>query len=125
MRFAANLVVPTSGTYSIGFDGSEGGYFEFLTPSPPLAVPRFTRLTAESSNVSSITTSSQGNAQGRLESNYVNAYVRTVGEIALAAGTYPVRGLWMHDFGTAGFELIATSSAGQAAQYRPNQHYQW
>jgi hypothetical protein len=119
-RFTANVVIPADGTYTFGWQGDDGGYFEFL--GNPAGFSGFTRLVANGVPTgadprlgqSTIANSSDGTVRGRIACNAGGGNTRTLGEIFLKAGTYPVRIQWFEATGGSYFEILASSSPPNA-----------
>jgi hypothetical protein len=104
------------GTYDVGWQGDDGGYFEFLTPASA-PVPQFTRLVANAVNQAVITSSSEGNPNARIQLSAGGGNTRTIGEVALTAGTYPVRGVWFEGSGGSYFEVLGSTAGGEGRAY--------
>ena len=112
-RFEGTLIVPVTGTYNVGWQGDDGGYFEFLTP-PAGIQPQFTRIIANALATATITTASNGAENARIELNAGGGNTRTTGEVTLEAGEYPVRIQWFEGNGGSYFEAFATPSVADA-----------
>ena len=76
--YTGNLVIPTDGTYHIGFQGDDGGY---------LRIPgqTFTSLVENETGSSVI-----DEAGARIAADIPTGNSNTVGEITLTAGSYPI-----------------------------------
>ena len=117
-RFEGTLVVPVAGTYNVGWQGDDGGYFEFLAPTAPLLQPQFTRIVANAIGSAVISNASDGGLNGRIELSAGGGNTRTTGEVFLEAGEYPVRIQWFEGSGGSYFEVFATPSAANARVIR-------
>ena len=121
-RFTGNLVIPVDGSYELGWQGDDGGYFELVNPTSIYpGFTGFTRLTAEGVNQAIITNSSEtspgagdGTPNARIEMGGGGGNTRTMGEIFLKAGTYPVRVFWFEGTGGSYFEILASPFPAQA-----------
>ncbi len=112
-RFEGQLTVPVAGVYNVGWQGDDGGYFEFLKPVS-LAQPEFTRVVANAIISAFITDSSDGGISSRIQLDAGGGHTRTSGEIALEAGVYPVRIQWFEGTGGSYFEVFTTPSVADA-----------
>ncbi|MES2708212.1 MAG: C-type lectin domain-containing protein [Verrucomicrobiota bacterium] len=109
-RMEATLRVPADGYYSIGWQGDDGGFFEFLNPPVPV---EFNRLVGNAMLGGTIGDSTDGTPKGRIQLNAGGGNTRTIGEILLPAGDYPVRALWFEGQGSAYFEIFAAAPEQQ------------
>ncbi len=112
-RMTGTLIVEKEGTYAIGFQSDDGQYFEFLTPSAPLTTPVFTRLTANATGTADpvdaglITESSQGVEGARFQVDGGTGNSRTVAEVHLTPGAYPIKAVWYEGTGGSYNEIFA------------------
>ena len=116
-RFEGTLVVPVAGTYNVGWQGDDGGYFEFLLPTGP-ARPQFTRVVANAIGSAFVSDSSDGGTSGRIQLDAGGGNTRTTGEVMLEAGNYPVRVQWFEGNGGSYFEVFATPSVANSRVIR-------
>lgn len=122
-RFTGNVVIPVDGLYEFGWQGDDGGYFEFLNPrAVDPAFAGFIRLSAEAINAGAIVDSKptvpgglDATPRARIQMPNGGGNTRTMGEIFLKAGTYPVRALWFEGSGGSYYELLASPSPAQAS----------
>ena len=95
VTFEANLVVPATGTYHIGFQGDDGGYVRIPGQT-------FSNLIE---NVTGRSVIDEGGA--RILCDCLTGNSSTVGIISLAEGVYPVQGGFFEREGGAHFEVFA------------------
>jgi len=100
--YTGNLVIPTTGTYHIGFQGDDGGY---------LRIPgqTFTSLVENATGVSVI-----DEAGARIIADIPTGNSSTVGEITLAAGSYPIEAGFFERGGGAYFEVFGVEQGGSS-----------
>ena len=98
--YTGNLVIPTDGTYHIGFQGDDGGY---------LRIPgqTFTSLIENETGSSVI-----DEAGARIAADIPIGNSNTVGEITLAAGSYPIEVGFFERGGGAYFEVFGVEKGG-------------
>ena len=96
IAFEANLVIPVSGIYHLGFQGDDGAY---------LRIPGqvFSGLKENMTGNSVIDESG-----ARIICDCLASNSRTVGEITLAAGTYLIEGAFFERRGAATFEVFGS-----------------
>lgn len=112
-RFEGTLVVPVAGTYNVGWQGDDGGYFEFLLPAD-LPQPQFTRVVANAIGSAIVANASDGGTSARIQLDAGGGNTRTTGEIVLQAGQYPVRVQWFEGTGGSYFEAFASPSVANS-----------
>ena len=98
--YTGNLVIPTDGTYHIGFQGDDGGY---------LRIPgqTFTSLVENETGSSVI-----DEAGARIAADIPTGNSNTVGEITLTAGSYPIEVGFFERGGGAYFEVFGVENGG-------------
>ena len=98
--YTGNLVIPSAGTYQIGFQGDDGGY---------LRIPgqTFTNLVENATGFSVI-----DEAGARIVADVPTGNSSTVGEITLAAGSYPIEAGFFERGGGAYFEVFGVEQGG-------------
>ena len=101
IEFSANLVIPVSGTYSLGFQGDDGAY---------LRIPgqKFDSISQNATGDSVI-----DEAGARLICDCLTGDSSTIGTITLTAGTYPVEGAFFERGGGAYFEVFGGQVGSQ------------
>lgn len=114
-RMTGILVVPKTGLYAIGFNSDDGEYFEFTGTGAN--VPVFTRLTANAdasvataADPATITISGDGVQGARFQVDGGAGTSRTVAEVQLTAGRYPVKAVWYEGNGNSFNEIFAAPS---------------
>lgn len=111
-RMTGTLVVEKEGTYAIGFQSDDGQYFEFTGASAPV----FTRLTTNATGTADvvdagiITVSSGGVEGARFQVDGGTGNSRTVAEVHLTPGAYPIKAVW-YDGTSSSFNEIFASPA--------------
>lgn len=100
------LRVPAEGYYSIGWQGDDGGFLEFFNPPSPVAFERFVGNAMVNATIAD---STDGTVKGRIQYNGGGGNTRTIGEIRLPAGDYPLRVLWFEGTGGSYFEVFAAA----------------
>lgn len=108
-EITGTLRVPADGIYSIGWQGDDGGFLEFISAPTPVS---FSRLVANATGNTVITTASDGGPLARLQHDAGGANTRSIGDVLLFSGQYPVRAVWFEGSGSSYFELFA-AAAGQ------------
>ena len=96
----AQLVIPFDGVYRFGFQGDDGGY---------LRLPGATGWTIVETAVGATVTDLNGVASpagDTLWADVLTGSSRTIGEISLTAGTYPIEGFFFERGGGANWELF-------------------
>lgn len=96
----ATLVIPESGTYWLGFQGDDGGFLE-------LPGQQFDRIVQ---NATGSATIEEGE---RIACDCLTGNSRTVAEITLDAGEYPIRVLWFESGFNAYFEVFGAEAGSQ------------
>jgi hypothetical protein len=108
----ATLVIPFDGVYRIGFQGDDGGYLRIAGTSGWTIV--------ENASGAGIVADSLGNPNPAGDTLWTNALTgnsRTIGEISLTAGNYPIEGLFFERGGGANWEIFGSESVGGLTAY--------
>lgn len=103
------LSIPVDGTYCFGWQGDDGGFFEFEGANPPV----FTRIVAQAI-ANGIESNTDGAPGARIKANGGSGNTRTIGQVTLAAGDYPIRCFWKEGTGGSYFEIFASPAGGDA-----------
>ena len=96
----AQLVIPFDGVYRFGFQGDDGGY---------LRLPGATGWTIVETAVGATVTDVNGVGSPTGDTLWADALTgnsRTIGQISLTAGTYPIEGLFFERGGGANWEIF-------------------
>jgi hypothetical protein len=101
IEFSANLVIPVSGTYNLGFQGDDGAYL------------RIPGQTFDSISQNATGDSVIDEAGARLICDCLTGDSSTIGTITLSAGTYPVEGAFFERGGGAYFEVFGGQVGSQ------------
>ncbi len=108
------LVIPATGTYRFGFQGDDGGYLRIAGVSGWSIVENVTGL--------AIVSDVNGTANPAGDTLWTDALTgnsRTIGEISLTAGSYPIESLFFEKGGGAYFEIFgAEYVAGTPTDYQ-------
>ncbi len=94
-------MIPETGTYWLGFQGDDGGFLE-------LPGQTFDRIVQDASG------GAVGESSERIACDCLVGNNRTVGEITLEAGTYPIRFLWFEAGINASFEVFGAEAGANA-----------
>lgn len=111
-RMTGVLVVEKEGTYAIGFQSDDGMYFEFTGPNAPV----FTRLTANATGTADpvdaavITANSDGVEGARFQVDGGTGNSRSIAEVHLTPGAYPIKSVWYEGTGSSYCEIFASPS---------------
>jgi hypothetical protein len=113
-QFDATLVVPEAGTYSIGWQGDDGGFIELR--NLPAGV-EFSRLEAMAVATPSIVNSSDGSVNGRLKLEVGGGNTRTMARITFPAtltypAQFPIRSLHFEGTGDCYWEIFSGTGNG-------------
>ncbi|HWB07159.1 MAG TPA: hypothetical protein VG796_29315 [Verrucomicrobiales bacterium] len=113
-QFDATLVVPEAGTYSIGWQGDDGGYIEVR--GLPAGVG-FSRLESMAVATPAIVPASDGTVNGRLRLEGTGGNTRTMAKISFPdtlsyPAQFPIRSLHFEGSGGCYWEIFAGPGSG-------------
>ncbi len=104
----AKLVVPSDGTYHIGFQGDDGAFLE-------ISGQTFSSIVEDATGQAAIANSGQ-----RIQCDCLTGNSRTVGEISLLAGTYDIIVVYFEADLGAYFEVFASEAGGASCLLETN-----
>lgn len=114
--FDATLVVPEAGTYSIGWQGDDGGFIEIHNLPPGVGFSRFEAMGVLTPTVAN---AANGTVNGRIQLAVGGGNTRTISRLTFPAdgsvtypATYPIKSLHFEGTGGSYWEIFAGPASG-------------